>query len=242
MTKIYAHRGYSSKYPENTMLAFKKAEEAGADGIELDVHFSKDEEIVICHDEDIDRTSNHHGFIVDYPLEELRKYSFYNGMDEYKDFEDIKIPSLEEFLQWFKNTELEVNIELKTNIFRYDGLIDKTIAMVKDFGVEDRVIFSSFNHNSVIKVKNIDSKLKCGFLNSNALADPEEYCKKHGVEYYHISYLGLENDTIQNCHKEDVGLNIWTVDDTRMMEKLIEDKVNGIITNEPEKACKVLRC
>ena len=71
--KNFAQRGYSGKYPENTMLAFKKAVEAGADGIELDVQLSKDNRIVICHDETVDRTTNGKGYIKDITLEELQK-------------------------------------------------------------------------------------------------------------------------------------------------------------------------
>ena len=73
MTKIYAHRGFSEKYPENTMLAFEKAVEIGVDGIELDVHLTKDNELVIIHDEDVKRTTNGEGLVKDMTLEELKK-------------------------------------------------------------------------------------------------------------------------------------------------------------------------
>ena len=79
MSKIYGHRGFSGKYPENTMLAFKKAIEIGCDGIELDVHLTKDNELVIIHDEDIKRTANGQGLVRDMTLEELRKFDFSAG-------------------------------------------------------------------------------------------------------------------------------------------------------------------
>ena len=76
---IWAHRGASGYAPENTLPAFKLAADMGADGVELDVQLTKDNVIVVCHDEKIDRTSNGAGFIRDYTLEELRKYDSNNG-------------------------------------------------------------------------------------------------------------------------------------------------------------------
>lgn len=234
MTKIYAHRGYSSKYPENTMLAFKKASDLGVDGLEIDIQMTKDEEIVICHDEDIDRTSNSFGYIREKTLEDLKKLSFHNQMEEYKNSEDTKIPSLREFFDWFKETDLEVNIEFKTNIFRYEGIVPKTIAMVEDYGLEDRIIFSSFNHYTAYQAKELNPKIRGAFISANSMMEPEKYCKDYGLDYYHVSYLGLEKDTINNCQDKGIGLNIWTIDEEIIMEKLFDQEVHGIITNRPD--------
>ncbi|MGN1479135.1 MAG: glycerophosphodiester phosphodiesterase family protein, partial [Acutalibacteraceae bacterium] len=89
MTKNYAHRGFSGCYPENTMLAFKKAVEAGADGIELDVHFSKDKELVIIHDEAVDRTTDATGLVADYTYDELSEFNAYAAFEGKFDFQKI---------------------------------------------------------------------------------------------------------------------------------------------------------
>ena len=92
MTQIISHRGYSAKYPENTMIAFQKAVECGTHGIELDVQLSKDGEVVICHDETIDRTSNGTGYIKDMTVEELKKYDFgskFNRINAKYEFQEI---------------------------------------------------------------------------------------------------------------------------------------------------------
>lgn len=105
----YAHRGFKSKYPENTMLAFKKALESGADGIELDVHLSKDGHLVIIHDENLLRTCGYDTFVKDLILEELKKLNAaygYGGIDE-------KIPTLREYFDFVKDTNLITNIEIK---------------------------------------------------------------------------------------------------------------------------------
>ena len=114
MTKIFAHRGASGYAPENTLEAFALAMEMGADGIELDVQLTKDGEVVVIHDEVIDRVSNGKGLVKDYTLVQLRKFSFDNHMEGY---ENISIPTLKEVLELVKASKMEVNIELKTGIY-----------------------------------------------------------------------------------------------------------------------------
>ena len=111
--KVFAHRGASAYAPENTLAAFRLAEEQGADGIELDVQLTKDGQVVVIHDENIDRTGTGTGAVRDYTLEELRKLSFHNHMEAY---EGEKIPTLEEVLTFVKQGRMEVNIELKTGV------------------------------------------------------------------------------------------------------------------------------
>ena len=123
MTKNFAHRGFSGKYPENTLLAFEKAIEAQADGIELDVQLTKDGEIVIIHDETIDRTTNGKGLVADYIYEELEKFDasyIYTGQ-----FGFNKIPTLREYFNLIKDTNIVTNIELKTGINEYQGIEEK---------------------------------------------------------------------------------------------------------------------
>lgn len=145
-----AHRGFSGKYPENTLLAFQKGIEAGADGFEFDTHLTRDGEIVIIHDERLDRTTNAQGFVKDYTLEELRK------VDASKPFPECGfcgIPTLREYFELIRGRDLITNIELKNGIFWYEGMEEKVIAMIREYGLEERVILSSFNHRSVMKCK-----------------------------------------------------------------------------------------
>ena len=119
MTKIYAHRGASGYAPENTLEAFYIAMQQGADGIELDVQLTKDGEVVVIHDETINRVSNGKGKVMDYTLAELKQFSFHNHMDMYK---NVRIPTLQEVLDLVKPGKMEVNIELKTGIFFKIGI------------------------------------------------------------------------------------------------------------------------
>ncbi len=143
MTKIFAHRGASAYAPENTVEAFALAMEQGADGIELDVQMTKDGQVVVIHDETIDRVSDGTGAVRDYTLEELKKFHFSNHMENY---ENAAIPTLKEVLDLIKSSNMLLNIELKTGIYWYPNLEEKTMELVKEAGMEDRVIYSSFNH------------------------------------------------------------------------------------------------
>ncbi|RDY20340.1 glycerophosphodiester phosphodiesterase family protein, partial [Criibacterium bergeronii] len=156
-----AHRGFKSKYPENTMLAFKKAVEENADGIEFDVHLSKDDEIVIIHDERLDRTTNAKGRVMDYTLAELKKV---NAGALYDNIDFEAIPTLREYFEYIKDKDIITNVELKTGVYWYKGIEQKVYDMIKEFDLKDKIIISSFNHKSVLAMKKIDEKIKCGLL------------------------------------------------------------------------------
>ena len=118
-TKVWAHRGASGYAPENTLDAFRKAVEMGADGIELDVQMTKDGELVVIHDETIDRVSNGKGWVKDYTYEELKKFNFNKTHLEYTKEE---IPTLEQVYLLIKPTNLTINVEIKTGIVFYPGI------------------------------------------------------------------------------------------------------------------------
>ena len=129
MSKIFAHRGFSGKYPENTMLAFEKAVEIGVDGIELDVHLTKDNVLVIIHDEDIKRTCNGEGLVRDMTYEQLKKFDASATFTGVYGF--CGIPTLKEYFDLVKDTDIITNIELKTGVFEYPTIEKRTIDLIK---------------------------------------------------------------------------------------------------------------
>lgn len=238
--KVFAHRGYSGRYPENTMLAFRKAYEAGADGIELDVQLTKDDVLVVIHDERIDRTTDGTGFVRDYTYEELKKFNASKIHGETSQFEAI--PTFDEYCSWVKDTPLITNIELKTGVFYYENIEEKTLEIVKKYRLEDRVIFSSFNHLSVIRMKELAPELPCGALTENGgLGNAGFYCERYGFEYYHPDYRDMDDDSVKECQKHGIDLNIWTVNDLEGMETLYRWGINGMITNYPQVAVEWLK-
>lgn len=239
MTKIYAHRGFSGVYPENTMLAFSKAVEEKTDGIELDIHFSKDREIMIQHDEAMKRTTGLEGFIFDYERAELEKVNA--GLVKNNEFGFTPIPSLEEYFDYIKDKKIVTNIELKTAPVYYDGIEERACRMVYDYGLEKNIIFSSFNWLSIVRVKEIAPEIPVALLIEPKLYQMGRLFKRCNISFFHPYYKTLDADTIKDMHASSVAVNTWTVNDEADIEAMLRLKVDGIITNFPSLAKKAVK-
>lgn len=237
-TKIYAHRGYSWKYPENTILAFKKAIELGADGIETDVQMTKDGELVLLHDEKIDRTSDGTGYVKDFTLQELRERDF--GSWKGEEFRETKIPLLEELLVMVKESGIELNIEIKNNIIKYSGIENKIIDMVRKYGIEKDVIISSFNHEGLKRIIQEHEDIKCGALIYSTLINPENYILENKFYSIHPMYMSLSKSSIMGIKSKGIPIYPYTVDIEEHMELLKKSEIECIITNRVDIALKVI--
>lgn len=240
-TKVWAHRGASgwdTQYaPENTMPAFEKAAQMGADGIELDVQLARDGEIVICHDERIDRTSDGSGWLKDYTLAELRQFSFSKTHPE---FGFVPVPTLEEFFSFMKGTNLTVNIELKTGVIYYDCLEEKVLDLARRMGLEDRIIYSSFNHYSLQKLKQIDPEAQVGLLCGENFIDVPKYPALLDAIAVHPAFRTLTDDYIDQCHACGLAVHTWTVDVKSDMKHLCDAGVDAFITDCPDSGRRVV--
>ncbi len=240
-TEVWAHRGASGwdrQYaPENTMPAFKKAVEMGADGIELDVQLTRDGEIVICHDERIDRTSRGHGWLRDFTLAELKKIDFGKPHIEYG---FVEIPTLREFLEFAKPLDIKVNIELKTGLIYYEGLEEKTSAMVRDFGMQERVIYSSFNHYSLKKLRDQDADAQIGLLLGENFVHVPDDTKKLKACAVHPPERIVTREYVEKCHAHGINVHTWTVDNSARMRQIIAMGVDAFITDCPDNGRRVV--
>ena len=171
-TLVWGHRGASGYAPENTMAAFEKAVELGADGIELDVQLTKDGELVIIHDETIDRVSDGSGWVKDFTYAKLIKHNFNRTHPEY---EHAQIPTLEEVYALIKPTDLTINVEIKTGVVFYPEIEARVLDLTERMGLMERVIFSSFNHYTIQKIKEINPEAETGMLYSDGIINPVSY-------------------------------------------------------------------
>ena len=240
-TEVWAHRGASGwdrQYaPENTMPAFIKAVEMGADGIEFDVQMTKDGELVICHDERIDRTARGHGYIKDFTLAELKKIDFGKPHVEYG---FVEIPTLEEVLQYTQKLDIKLNIELKTGIIYYDKIEEKTADMVRNFGMEDRVIYSSFNYYSLEKLRKYDSTANIGMLMGDDYVRIPEDINRLGAIAVHPPVGMVTRDYVEQCHKHNIRVHTWTVDNPLIMEKVSKMGIDAFITDCPDTGYEIV--
>lgn len=238
-TRVMAHRGASGYAPENTMEAFEKALSLGADGIELDVHICKSGELVVIHDEQVDRTTNGSGFVKDLSLTELKALdagSFFRDS-----FKGAQIPTLIEVLDLIKNTNTFLNIELKNAPILYPQLEERTIQLLHDYHMTDRCILSSFNHYSLRHCKEIDAQIKTGILYAAGLYKPWDYCKTLMADAIHPLFYGVNPEIVMGCKANHIAINTWTVNEEDYMLKLAQAQVEGLITNYPDKALAAVK-
>ncbi|MFR5411820.1 MAG: glycerophosphodiester phosphodiesterase [Enterocloster bolteae] len=239
--KIWAHRGASGYAPENTLEAFVLAVEMGADGVELDVQMSRDGHLVVVHDERIDRVSDGSGFVRDYTLKELKGYLFNRTHPEYA---DARIPTLQEVYELLKETSLCVNVELKTGIYMYDGLEERVLELTRRMGMEERVIYSSFNHYSVKKIKELKPDARTGILYSDGIFHAAAYAESIGADALHPAVYNLQYPGVMEAARErGLKVHVWTVNTEEERLMCLEAGVDVIISNYPDRMrgrCKAL--
>lgn len=242
--RIWAHRGMSYAYPENTLEAFKAAAELGKGlaGIETDIQLSKDNEIMVFHDETLDRVTDGKGNLRDYTLAELKQFKIksVNG-------ETTTIPTLREMLELLKpymeKNGLMINIELKTSVYRYQGLEELALSMVKEYGVEDKIVWSSFLMESVKHMKELDTSAKTGMLASR-ISDCIKGADEANADALHPSCYSLDTEVPE---KYRGNVRAWGGQEPLFIQgieaKLVEKNmkrfsrkgVSDIITNVPER-------
>lgn len=235
---VWAHRGASGYAPENTLAAFQKAVDLDADGVELDIQLTKDDQIVVIHDETIDRTSDGKGWVKDYTLEELRAFNYNRTKPAYK---HADIPTMREVFELLKPTGLFINIEIKTGVVFYEKIEEKILALTKEMGMEDRVCYSSFNHYTVTRIHELKPDAEVGFLYADGPIDMPSYGVKHGVNALHPALYNLQYDGfVKECKEKGLKLNVWTVNERPYMEMCCQYGVDAIITNYPDIAKEVV--
>ncbi|MBD8068057.1 glycerophosphodiester phosphodiesterase [Bacillus sp. PS06] len=249
---VIAHRGGAGIAPENTLYAFKLSERLGVDAIELDVRLSKDHQLVVIHDHTVDRTTNGTGFVSDMTLEELKKLDAgYHLELENRGYafrgRGIQIPTLEEVFKEIKNTPFV--IELKDT----DPRVEKKVAkLIKKYDIKKKVIVGSFNDDSIKRfAKSTDGKVPIGtgsktlkyyvFLHKLHL-DRIYPLKRSAVQIpVKVGHIDLATERLINIIKErNIAIHYWTINDEKTMKELINLKVDGIITDYPNKMLRLI--
>lgn len=237
MTKVIAHRGASSDAPENTLAAFKLAIEQGCCGIELDVHMTRDGELVVIHDETLDRTTTGRGYIGQHTYRELQMLDAGSWFSS--QYSNERIPRLIDVLDLMKGKDLLLNIELKTGYIQYPGIEDKLQHTLSQYDSQ-LVIVSSFNHYSLRTLKQIAPHISIGLLYMEGLVEPWLYAQRLGACSLHPFYLNIIPELVTGCKQAGVKLFPWTIDDIKTMRRVYGEKVEGIITNRPVECLKIV--
>ncbi|MCL2482446.1 MAG: glycerophosphodiester phosphodiesterase [Propionibacteriaceae bacterium] len=235
MTKIFAHRGASGYAPENTLAAFNLAREQGADGIELDIQMTKDDELVVIHDETVDRTTGSTGLVRDLTLDQIKALNASAGSHTYP---DEKIPTLDEVFDLLADSQTLINIEIKDSLVPYPGIAEKVLEKIDKRNWEYRINLSSFNHITLAHIRQIGSLVYTGVLFQDILYEPWNYAHQLWATalHPHFRYVDAVPEFIDEAHNSLLEINVWTVDEVDDMDRMLALGVDGLVTNYPDRA------
>ncbi len=234
---VIAHRGASFYAPENTHSAFRLAIEMKAEMIELDVSISKDGVPVVVHDETVDRTTTESGEVGSFNLEELKKMEVGAWFDE--KFEGEPFPTLEEVLKYTKG-KIAVNIEIKTEAVSDNakgGVVDKSLQLVREAGVENEVIFSSFDYRVMEHLEELAPEISKAILYEGSQSGdltPSELVKKYKVDAFNCSHRQLSEEWVTDLKQNDIPFFVYTVNDEDLMKSVIGKGAAGIFSDKPD--------
>ena len=234
---VYGHRGFSGEYPENTMLAFRKAQEVGAEGIEYDVQLTKDGVPVVMHDENTLRTTGEDNLIRNLTCEEFLKLDA--GYVKEGKFGFVPPPTLRELLVFCKETGLRSNIELKTGIYEYEGIEKKVLELLDEFGLRETTLISSFNHYSVMRFRALAPDVRVGLLDESWLVNAGEYVKMVGADDMNPCVHFVTKRNVQELKEHGCGINVWTVNSDADMKRMLELGIDIGISNYPDRFLKL---
>ncbi|USK69108.1 glycerophosphodiester phosphodiesterase [Peribacillus asahii] len=237
MMHIIAHRGAASTHPENTMGAFIEAQRVGADGIEVDVQLSADGEVVIIHDEKLNRTTGAKGYVKDWKLSDLKKLNASFGHKAKSVFE--KIPTLVELFDWLQTNQLSCIIELKNTVFEYPGLEEKVIQLIRMYGFENRVILASFNHYSLVYCYRLAPDIETAPNYREGIFMPWIYAKSIAAKGIHPQFRAAHDVIIKESLDAGMAIRPYTINTEEQMKHFFEKGCSGIITDDPKLAKQV---
>jgi glycerophosphoryl diester phosphodiesterase len=238
---VTAHRGFSGKAPENTLAAFRAAIDAGCDMVELDVHLSRDNQVVVIHDDTLERTTSGRGSVADRTYEELKLLDAGSWFDPR--FSGERIPALAEVLLMARNKIL-VNIELKKGKnfpYTMEELADRTLREVEIAGMLDQVLFSSFDRAAIDRIREKNPLLPVALITNKPWAKPEDAGGGKWYPTLNCRIDILNEGNIRLAHSGGIRIHAWTVNEQEAMKKAIALGVDGIITNHPDRLILILQ-
>jgi glycerophosphoryl diester phosphodiesterase len=235
---IIAHRGGRKWAPENTLAAFKRSVDAHVDGVELDIHRCKTGELVVIHDETLERTTNGAGFVKDKTLKELK--SLDAGSWYKPEFKDERLPLLSEVFD-LVDGRCTVNVEIKDIPVAYPGIDDALIELLSHYKYPDKIIVSSFDHAILKSFHAKAPQYKIGFLDAAIPAGFGAYAHLVGATAWNPEYAALRPDAVNDAHAAGLKVYTWTVNKPEEWNNLKRMGVDGIITDDPVGAIEALR-
>jgi glycerophosphoryl diester phosphodiesterase len=235
---IIANRGFKKRYPENTLIAFQAAMDAGVPMIELDVTLSRDRKLVVIHDATLERTTNGHGSVHDHTLEELKRLDAGSWFHSY--FADERLPELSEVLDLVDGRVI-TNIEIKSNAYEphhpADAIEKQVVDLVKQKKALDAVLISSFKAEILNQVSDMADPPALALISSDPADDQTiKFCQDINAFSLHPNHRIVTEDQVKKIHAAGLKVFPYTVDTFEDYSKIMGMNVDGVITNDPVSA------
>ncbi|MBM9578979.1 glycerophosphodiester phosphodiesterase [Leptospira sp. 201903070] len=243
---IFAHRGLSGTYPENTLVSFRKAIKAKADLIELDVTLSEDRNVVVIHDDDLDRTTKLVGNVRNFDSEILNELDAGSWFS--KKYKKEKIPFLEDVLRLIRNSKTDLNIEIKSTgmdfPMREDSIEKKVLDLIGENRLEERILISSFSWECLERIRNLNSKIKLGVLVGDEIGNVEDaivFAEKVKAWSVHPSREEATEENLKRIREKNFLSVVYTVNEVKDMKLFLDRGADGLFTNFAEDMRRLLK-
>lgn len=237
-TLVFAHRGAKAYAPMNTLPAFELAAVQGADGIELDVHLSRDGYPIVLHDFTVDHTTDGTGYVRDMTLSQLKDLDAGSYFSD--SFRGVKIPTLDEVLEAV-GSRLYINVEIKSESAETDGVEQVVADVIKRFGLQKRIILSSFNPLTLHRFRTIMPEVPIGYLYAPDL-QPEAHLMDHFAhEARHPYHTMIDEKFMAWAKQQQYRVNTWTVNEPSRARELRALGVDMLITDNPDTVIQALQ-
>jgi len=243
---VISHRGSNRIAPQNTLPAFRQSILYGTDGFETDVHLSADGVPVICHNYEVDDTSDGTGEITSILLEDLKELDF--GVKFHHSYKGTRLPTLEEFLNLSEKANLKIlNIEIKPPKNKQYDVVTKTLEAVKAHGLYDKLIISSFDPDALVFAKDVDETCKTAFLycpnrfsSLKYFKHAVDFAKGIGADALHPHKAYITKKYVYEAHEAGLMINPWTINTEREIRHCLDCGVDSVITDVPGFAKKII--
>ncbi len=216
---LTGHRGAAELEPENTRLSIQKAIDLGVDQVEIDVHLTRDQHLVVIHDATVDRTTDGQGAVADFTLVEIKRLDAGKGE---------RIPTLQEVIDLVRG-KVVLQIELKG-----PDTAEPVVRTVEQNNIENEVLLTSFVHERLREARQLNPSLALGALWSNPPADACEQAIDMGAEAIHIQYQNIDAQLVQKAHAHGLMIRAWNPDTVEEIQRVIDLGVDAVGSNRPD--------
>ncbi|MGE5673998.1 MAG: glycerophosphodiester phosphodiesterase [Mycobacterium leprae] len=226
------HRGTAGTAPENTLVSFKRALAIGADGVEFDIHRTRDGEFVVMHDFSIERCTNGTGVIADMTASEIRQYDA--GSWKGPEFAGERVPTLTELVEALP-APFKLFLELKAGSYRYPGIEADLARFILERGLEDRLQVSSFDHEALLRLRQLAPSIQTGMLYQLRPVDPIGMARACGATALHPNWACISAAQVAAAHAAGLQVNVWTVNTPEAVATCKALGVDGMMSDFPER-------